>query len=176
MNKVFFGFLLVFVDFNLTINGHTLNIFPDWVGYCLIYSGLNDLSGESDHFSLAKPWCLGMVIYNAILWVLEAFMGEAKLGIIGWLLSLAAVLVSLYVSYMIIQGIGDIENKRDIALEQERLKKVWMLYAICVIAAQGLVILAPIAIICLIVAFVAAVIFLVRFNNTRKAYNQAMGL
>ena len=175
MNKLFFGFLLVFVNFNLTFNGHTLNIFPDWAGYCLIYAGLNDLSGESDYFRLAKPWCLGMAVYAGALWVLELLVGETELGILGWILGLLATLVSFYVSYMIVQGIGDAQRNRSIELGYEPLKKVWLLYVICGLAAHVLILLPPLAVICLIVAFVAAVIFLVRLNNTRRAYNTATG-
>ena len=171
MNKLFFGFLLIFVDFNLNLNGHTLNIFPDWAGYCLIYAGLNDLANEGEHFPLAKPWCLGMAAYTGIVWVLELLLGETKLGIIGWLLTLAAALVSFYVSYLIIQGIGDIEHNRGVSLGQDKLMKAWKLYVIFGLAARALVILAPLAVICVIVAFVAAVLFLVRFNSTRQAYN-----
>ena len=39
-------------------------------------------------------------------------------------------------------------------------------------AAQVLTILVALAVICLIVGFVATVVFMVYFNNTRKAYNQ----
>ncbi len=175
MDKLFFGFLLIFVNFNLNLNGHTLNIFPDWAGYCLIYAGLNDLTEEGEHFPLAKPWCLGMAVYTGVLWLLEIFMGDTKLGIIGWVLGLAATLVSFYVSYLVIQGIADIERNRGVSLGQDGLMKVWKLYVICALAAQALVILAPLALICLIVAFVAAVIFLIRFNSTRRAYNLIAG-
>lgn len=176
MNKVFFGLLLTFLDINLNLSGHTLDILPDWAGYCLIYSGLKDLSGESDYFTKAQPWCMPMVVYSAIVWALEILFGEAKLGIIGFVLSLAALLVSLYISYLIIEGIGEIEHLRGINLMQAKLKNVWMLYAICGLIACFLGILVPLALICLIVAVVAGIIFLVRLNTTRKAYNQAMGL
>ena len=105
MDKLFFGFLLIFINFNLTIKGHTLNILPDWAGYCLIYSGLNDLSDKGEHFPLAKPWCLGMAVYTGAVWLLEIFMGDTKLGIISWVLNIVATLVSFYVSYLILQGI-----------------------------------------------------------------------
>ena len=37
MKKVFWGFLLIFVNFNLTLNGHILNLFPTFAGYILLY-------------------------------------------------------------------------------------------------------------------------------------------
>ena len=175
MDKLFFGFLLIFINFNLTINGHTLNILPDWAGYCLIYSGLNDLSDKGEHFPLAKPWCLDMAVYTGAVWLLEIFMGDTKLGIISWVLNIVATLVSFYVSYLILQGIADVERNQGVSLGQEGLMKVWKLYVICSLAAHVLVLLPPLVIICLIVVFVAAVVFLVRFNATRKAYNLQVG-
>ena len=68
MSKLFFGFLLVFINLNLTFYNHTINIFPDWAGYCLMYSGLNDLRNEGEHFDLARPWCLGVAAYSAVIW------------------------------------------------------------------------------------------------------------
>ena len=88
---------------------------------------------------------------------------------------LAATAASFYVSYLIIQGVGDVERNRGVDLQQARLMQVWKLYVICALAANALVILAPIAFICMIVAFVAAVLFLIRFNTTRESYDTLLG-
>lgn len=171
MNKLFFGFLLVFINFYLNVNGHSLNIFPEWAGYCLIYSGLNDLLGEGEHFPLAKPWCLGMAVYTAIVWAIDLIFGSAKLGIIGSLLSLVATLISLYVSYLILMGIADIEHNRGVDLGQEKLMKIWKIFVICILISSILLFMPALAVIAALVAVVAVIIFLIRFNNTRKAYN-----
>ncbi len=175
MNKLFFGFLLIFVNLNLTFNGHTLNVLPDWAGYCLMYSGLNDLLDEGEHFPLAKPWCLAMVIYTAAVWAVELIFGSVKLAIIGPILSLVATLVSLYVSYLILMGIADIERNRGVDLEQAKLMQIWKLFAVCVLIASVLLFMPVLAVVAIIVAFVATIIFLVRFNRTRAAYNALSG-
>ena len=171
MNKLFFGFLLLFINVNLTFNGHTVNVLPEWAGYCLIYSGLNDLAGEGEHFALARPWCLAMVVYTGATWLIEIFFGSAKLGIIGGLLNLLATLVSLYVSYMILQGIAEIQRDRGVDLGQDKLMKIWKVFAVCILIANLLLFMPALAVVAMIVAFVATIIFLVRFNNTRTIYN-----
>ena len=176
MNKLFFGFLLLFVNINLTFNGHTVNILPEWAGYCLIYSGLNDLAGEGEHFSLAKPWCLAMVVYTGATWLIELLFGSVKLGIIGTILSLIASLLSLYVTYMILQGIAEIERNRGVDLQQGKLMQIWKVFAVCILVANVLLFMPALVVVALIVAFVATIIFLIRFNRTRKAYNALSGL
>ncbi len=171
MNKLFFGFLLIFINFNLTINGHTINIFPEWAGYCLMYSGLNDLANEGEHFALARPWCLAMVVYSGVLWLVEIFFGSVKLGIIGTILSVVATLVSIYVSYLILQGIAEIERNRGVDLGQPALMQIWKVFVICILISSVLLFMPALAVVSAIVAFVAVIIFLVRFNRTRKAYN-----
>ena len=173
MNKLFFGLLLIYLNINININpgGHTLNLLPDWAGYCLLYSGLLDLAGESERFSRAKPWCLGMAVYTFVLWVLALF-GPVNLGVFEWILGLISTVASLYILYTLVLGIGDIETNRTVSLGQPRLMKAWKVMAIAYAAANILSILPPLAVICLIVDFVATIFFMVYFNSTRKAYNQ----
>ncbi|MBE6990463.1 MAG: hypothetical protein E7426_06935 [Ruminococcaceae bacterium] len=175
MNKIFFGLLLIYINININFDGHTLNLLPAWAGYCLIYSGLNDLSEESEHFAAIKPWCLGMVVYTGILWLLDLLMGTVDLGLIGWILGLVSTFVSLYILYMLVRAIGDIETFRGVDIGQPKLMSAWKVMAIATAIAQILTILPPLAVICLIVAFVALIFFMVYFNGTRKAYNTLLG-
>ena len=172
MNKLFFGLLLIYLDVNINIDSHTLNLLPDWAGYCLLFSGLLDLAGESEKFTKAKPLCLDMAVYTGVLWVLNLVVGSASLGIFDWILSLAATAVSLYILYLIVSAIGDIETSRAVSIGQPKLMSAWKVMAVAYGAAQVLTILVALAVICLIVGFVATVVFMVYFNNTRKAYNQ----
>ena len=176
MNKVFFGFLFIFLDINLKLNAHSLNLLPDWLGYILVICGLNELRGESERFTQAKPLCIAMAIYTGILWLLDIFAVSVEYaGFVGWAISLVPIIVSFYISYLVVRGIGDIQLNRVIDLQYERLMKVWMIHAVAAIATYILLLLPPLAVICLIVSFIAAVVFLVFFNGTRKAYNQTFG-
>ncbi|MBQ1675534.1 MAG: hypothetical protein II069_05835 [Oscillospiraceae bacterium] len=173
MNKLFFGLLFIYLNINLNLDpgGHTLNLLPDWAGYCLLYSGLLDLAAESERFSRAKPWCLGMAVYTFVLWVLALF-GPVDLGILDWALGLISTAISLYILYTLVVAIGDIETFRSVSIGQPKLMSAWKVMAIAYAAAYVLSILPFLAVICLIVSFVATIFFMVYFNNTRKAYNQ----
>ena len=45
MKKVFWGFFFIYLNFNLTLNGFTLNLLPDFVGYLLLYQAAGTLAG-----------------------------------------------------------------------------------------------------------------------------------
>ncbi|MBR5948590.1 MAG: hypothetical protein IKZ82_08115 [Clostridia bacterium] len=176
MNKVFFGFLFIFLDINLKFNAHSLNLLPDWVGYILVIYGLNELWGESERFTKAKPLCVAMAIYTGVLWLLDIFAVSVEYGgFVGWAVALVPMVISFYISYLVVLGVGDIEANRGIDLQYERLMKVWKVHAISTLATYILMVIPPLAVISLIVCFVAAVVFLVFFNGTRQAYNRTFG-
>ena len=47
MKGIFWGFFLIFINFYVTINGHTLNLLPTFAGYILLYRAAGELLGES---------------------------------------------------------------------------------------------------------------------------------
>ena len=39
MNKLFWGFFFIFLNFSLNFNGASLQLLPDWLGFILLYLG-----------------------------------------------------------------------------------------------------------------------------------------
>ena len=56
MGKFFWGFFFIYLNFNLSINAHTLNVLPEFVGYFLLLQGLRELEEESGVFSDTRPF------------------------------------------------------------------------------------------------------------------------
>ena len=56
MGKIFGGFLLTFLEFNLTAGRSTVGLLPDFVGYLCILSGVVELADEGASFKKAKPF------------------------------------------------------------------------------------------------------------------------
>lgn len=50
MSGIFWGFFFVFLNFNLNLNGHTINLLPTFVGYWMLARSMDALSGESGLF------------------------------------------------------------------------------------------------------------------------------
>ena len=69
MKGIFWGFFLIFINFYVTINGHTLNLLPTFAGYILLYRAAGELLGESGRFGKLRPFAVAVAIYTGILWV-----------------------------------------------------------------------------------------------------------
>lgn len=101
MSSIFWGFFLVFVNFNLTLNGHVLNLLPPFAGYLLVMKGCRELEEESGLFASIRPFALGMAVYTGILWLGDLLAVTGQGSWLTVLLGLAALAVSLYVSWAV---------------------------------------------------------------------------
>ena len=170
MRNLFIGFLLIFLDFNLNLNSITIGLIPDFIGYIFMIKGLDELSGEAGSFARIRPFAVGMGIYSAVLYALDLFGISVQLGIIGVLMGVAGLVISLYIAYVIIKGVQELEALHSASLESEKLRSTWTVMAVGQAAAYLTIFLPVLAIICILVCFVAAIVFLVAFNTSKKLY------
>ena len=178
MSKLFWGFFLIFINFNLTFNEvYALNLLPPFVGYLLLLSGTKELAEESSLFEGARPFILGMTVYTAILWV-GNLLGMGS-GWLGSLLELISTVVALYVEWAIIQAIRDVEARRGAELNGAAMMTIWRRMLILQIIAQLSALLASISTIGLLAviwmvlaafAFVNVVLFLMAVWKGKKLY------
>lgn len=164
MKKIFWGFFFVFINFNLTLNGHTVNLLPDFVGYILLHQAAGALAEESGRFRKIRPFTLAMAVYTGILWT-----GDL-LGVTGggsWLdtiLSLAALVISLYISWSVVQAILELESARGADLNGASVRTAWFIlltvqiagYAAILLLSAGLGLMVGIAGLVGIIWFLAA--------------------
>lgn len=170
MNKLFWGFFLLFLNFNLNFNAASLELLPDWLGFILLYLACQELLAESELFKKPQPFCIGLAIYDGILFLMKLLGISANLGILSWVLGLAAVCLNLYVSMLIIDAITNMEMRRNYDLSSAHLRQVWKVVAVSTVAANILVVVPVLAVVCSLVAAVAGIVFLVAVHRTRKAY------
>ena len=140
MKKVFWGFFFIYLNFHLTLNGITLNLLPDFVGYLLLYQAAGTLAGESGRFQKLRPFSVAMAVYTGILWVGELLgvTGENWLGI---LLDTAALVVSLYISWNVVQAILEMEESRSADLNGRAVRRDWLVLVIAEFVSVGLLLL-----------------------------------
>lgn len=170
MGKILIGYLFVFLNINLTINGHVVDLLPGFAGYLLICSGLKELSVESQKFAEIRPAAAGMGIYTGILFLADLSGIVVNMGIFMWLLNLVTAAVSLYLSWRIIDGIMDLEEKYQADLRSQPLLSAWKAMAVLQILAMFLIWIPFAAIIAVILLVIMTTVYLVAFNNTRKQY------
>lgn len=174
MNKLFWGFLFLFLNIEINLGSVQIGLLPAFVGYALFYSGLSELAGESPRFEKRKPFCIAMAVYTGLLWVLALF--GLSVGIppaLEVLLGAVSTIFSYYISFGIVWGVGDIEtSNRYTTMNAERLKTTWLVMvvfnALSVLFASLMFVVLAYA--CLIADVVALVCFLCFFHSSQKAY------
>ena len=93
MKLFFWGFLLIFLDFSLTINGVGFDLLPDAIGYLLVFLGARQMAEESEQFARMRPIALVLMIVGFVSLLLSPF-GPIELTP-GWPVILAATTVPL---------------------------------------------------------------------------------
>lgn len=138
MSYIFFGWLLVFLNF--TING--FDILPDFIGYLLIFGGVNRLAEKSPYFSEARIFALVMCMVSfSDLLHLETVTIESE-SLFMLLLMAASILMTfipVYMMYLITRGVADLEWETGVCLGADTLMRIWKinLLATLLLCAAG---------------------------------------
>ena len=111
MRQIFWGMLFLFLDFNLTVKHSLIGLIPDFVGCIFLIRGLDLLRGESIRFVQARPWALAAAVYTGFTWLLDLLRLNLT-GIFSLLLGLGNLALSIYLSWLIVQGILQTEQSR----------------------------------------------------------------
>ena len=178
MKKLFWGFFFIYLNFNLNVNAHSLNVLPDFVGYILLLQGMKQLEEESHFFRSGRPFAVGMTVYTAILWV-GALLGVTAGGRVGSILDLIALAVSFYVSWLLVQGVLEMETEKAVDLNGRRVYQWWKGMLIIQLAIQVLRLMAnlvnvsvllSVAGVLVVVKIVLIILYLLAWNRTANAY------
>lgn len=122
-NRLFWG--IIFVIFNFNIG--PVNIFPDFIGYIIIFSGLNLISEQNPNYETGKmPACILIFLSLKGLFNLENIAAQSQLT--DWKFGFMVAgsiesIISIYLIYCICKGIYEVANERGIVeLRDEALK------------------------------------------------------
>lgn len=159
MRKLFWGFFLIFLDFNLTVNHHVLEVLPDFVGYLFLMRGLAELTPESPLFEKIRPVALVLAILSGLQW-LGALLGFRAAGV---LLDLTLLAGTLYLIWALIASIREAETFRGADLNSAGLQKLWLPWLVlqlsgCVLSVLALLSLGILAVLTIPVAIAALVV------------------
>lgn len=110
-----------------------------------------------------------MAIYTGFLYCL-ALLGIGITGTIAFIVGLMSTLMSLYISYNIVMGIKEHENTSKRNLNASGLYAAWTVFAILSLIVYMLYIIPILNILCIVMGFIAAIVFLVAFYRTKTLY------
>ncbi|MEA4972443.1 MAG: hypothetical protein VB119_04615 [Candidatus Metalachnospira sp.] len=170
MDNIFIGFILIFLDFNITIANVRIDIIPDFVGYIVMIYGLVEMSNKSSRFMEAKPYAIGMAVYTCILFFIDIFSSSTSLGVSTYIFAFTSTCISIFISYKIVMGVIDMEEKYNVNLNGNTLKSRWTAFAVINILSFVSLLIPPFSIIFLIVGVIIFICFLFALYNSKKLY------
>lgn len=80
LTKIAWAYVLLYLDFNLGVNGHSLNVLPNWAGYLLIFSAIALLGEGLRDLLLLKPFCILLGVVSAVDWIWVLLTGQELTG------------------------------------------------------------------------------------------------
>ncbi len=176
MHKLFIGLLLVFLDFNLDLGVNRIGLIPDFLGYIIMLQGLREMQDRSINFSKVIPITNLALILSIINYILDftGFTLSNSNTIFTIPAGLVMTIISLYISYCIVQGVLDMERNMSIDLNGNKLYSAWKLVAIFSILVYPLVLVPGLNIISILLTFMFYIYFLYLFNVTKITYQKSI--
>ena len=166
MKNFFIGMLFIFLNFNLTFNGHIIGLLPGFVGYYFVLEGIKSFNGEIPAFEKIKQLCTIMIAVYAVVYALDLL--AVNLGFLGVVIGFAMLAANLYMSFHLTEGFLYIEKTKLIDHGAADLREKWKLFCILMCASTVLVYVPLVNIIAIIANAVCAILFLVQFNKTKN--------
>lgn len=174
MQNIFYGILLSFLNFNFNIGDSKIGLIPDFLGYILMFKGVEELAMESDDFTKVKLHIKLMVGYTLFLYIMDLLGISGQINeIFNIMLGIIFSIVALYITYNIVMGIADIEERYNYNLKSEKLYSLWKARVIFTVLAYITTFVPGLALIIIIIGFIVNVYFIVEFHNSKNLYYES---
>lgn len=172
MSRLFWGLLFVALDYDVTVGSLTIGLIPDFLGFWLLMKGMETLADESKCFDRGRHWAFGMVLLSVVLYV-KSFLNLSSGSKVGfWVLGLVGFCVGLFVLHQMVAGIRQMERRRGWVLQGEKLKTMWLFYAVMGLIGYLLNWVPLVKTFALLASAVTAVCLLVAMFGTVKRYEK----
>lgn len=174
MKKTLIGLLFIFFDFSLAYEGLDVGLLPDFIGYALLALGMRDLLKRWDSSSLRLASILSImaVAVTAIQYLFELM--ALNLGIITVLWSALCLALFLGITFLLAQGVREVEGLSAMDLGGGRLRQSWLLMAAVQLLAFVLPLILSGEILDLVLlgaALICNVLFLLVFCRSQQLYD-----
>lgn len=119
LTKIAWAYVLLYLDFNLSVNGHALNLLPNWAGYLLIFSAIVLLGTELRSLLLLKPFCVLLGVVSAVDWVWVLLAGQELTGRF-FLFSIMLTCVGIYFRFQLLTDLAHLAEDHGIRADSLR--------------------------------------------------------
>lgn len=100
VKRIAWGYLLIYLNVNLG----TLNILPNWLGYCFFLWALPTIAKEESSAALLRPLGILLAVWEGVLW---AFGVETS----SYLVGMVTAVLSLYFHFQLLTNLANIAQK-----------------------------------------------------------------
>ena len=140
MTKLFIAILFLFLDYNISFGSGMIGILPDFVGYAFLLAGIKELSDYSVRFTDIRLYAKIFMGVSAIIYVADLLGFTTPLGFYGLLiLRILITGAALFVSYLLIFALNDVEIKSRKRMNSKQLMTSWKITALFFVAAYAIV-------------------------------------
>ncbi len=170
MKFIFWG--QFFTHIGLDVMG--IDLFPDFVGYFLIFLGLGDLLQYSEHFQKAKPLAM-IAVVSSFLGMILGIMGFLTEPFYGGVYILVELGFLVALDYHILSGVGALEKICQQDLPVGTLFTLWyVMLSIRGFISLSLLLMGDIIMMLyslgLVIVIVATIAFLIYFHKAWKLF------
>lgn len=110
-----FGFLIILVNLNLTLNGHTVNVTPDFIGWLLLFFAHDRFGVYTEDKGWLKWVSLIMAILTGAFWVLDLSGADIDITVFKTIVQIAAA-AYMFILFGVLEAVA-----RDYGSEHESM-------------------------------------------------------
>ena len=178
LTYIAFGFLFTLVNFNLTVNGHTVNIMPEFVGWILFFLAYDELGDYISDKPYMKWISLILIIATGTIYILDIVGVNFDLSIFKTVFGLLSA-GYLFILFGCLENVArDYGSNRESTLGILKIVNLVLYVGATVLALlannPNLEVLVFLVMILLVMALVSAIITAVVLFKLRKEINNTI--
>ena len=171
MTGFFWGFLLVFLDFSLNLNGHEIGLFPDFLGFLIIFRAARRMGTRSSFFPQLARIGRMMLVFSAGLYLLDALGITQNLGTLGHFLSLFCTAAGLWAALLLTRAVQELQVLHSCDLNADALRSAWNVMAVCQMVSYLFLMNVLLSTVFSLIAFGASIYYLTRFSCCSRLWS-----
>lgn len=172
MDRLFAGVFFLLFDFNLTLNGHSIGLLPDFVGYLLLFALSDRLLEQSPALKKCRRISAWFGAYSLFSYLLTLLVAQPD-PLLRYGIGLVEMVFRLYFLYQLVQGLQQLEIARSITLYTASLQKRWALVTAFQVFSLMLIYSLLISALCSVISFVGGILFVYTLNTARLQWNRS---
>ena len=178
LSFIAFGFMFTLIDLNLTFNGTSINVTPDFIGWILIFISLGYLGDYVSDKAYLKVVALLIAVCSAAIWLAGIVKPEINIDIFKTIMGLVEA-VFMFIFFGVIENIAkDYNSTRTGTITMLKWFNICSYLIVAVVALIyskiKIEIAAPIFLIAGLIALVCAIITMFVLFGLRKEISEKL--